>query len=159
MFLIIYCYLNLIIYDNVLPNKWKKNIQELWLENNGKNRKYLVSLLEWEEKQKWRCILAIGKNVLTIRFLIKGVSYWGDSKIKSSNKILNNYSYGADYVDFNVKAGNWNWIQPWKMLSVLASLKILKANKNIFILFRGGTTYNNVNIKIIYFIQASIIAQ
>lgn len=67
-------------------------------------------------KQNGKFMLALGKNFLTIRFISGGISYWGDSKIKSSNKILNNYSHRAVYAAFNVKAGNWNWIQPWKLL-------------------------------------------
>lgn len=77
-------------------------------------------------------ILTLGKNFLTIRFIGRGISYWGDSKIKSSNKILNNCSYGAVYVGFNVKAGSWNWIQPWKMLWTLTSVKNLVTNKKTF---------------------------
>lgn len=55
-------------------------------------------------------ILGVGKRILIIRFVSLGISYWRDSKIKSFNKILNNYLYGIVYVDFNVKVGNWNWI-------------------------------------------------
>lgn len=74
------------------------------LAGPGGGRDDLTSLLEWQETQSGKFILALGKNFLTIRFVSRAISYWEDSKIKSSNKIFNNYLYGAVYVGFNVKA-------------------------------------------------------
>ena len=56
----------------------------------------------------WKIHISSWEEFLDHKVCKQGNKLLRDSKIKSSNKILNNYSYGVVYVDFNVKAGNWN---------------------------------------------------